>query len=200
MPVTGEPLSGSGAQRPPAPPIGRVLAGAALCVTLGACGSSSSPGAVSTVAASTDPAAGTVSAPLSAAGLVEVLVMAGLPIADPLVYTEATDPDHILGRPGGSSGRAAWRDTRVQPGQAKDRSAGAVDLGGGIEVFATSDGAMARARSIRASPQRARPGEYDHVVGGVLLRLSALLTPVQAQQYVHALSSTTGATPVALTT
>ena len=165
------------------------------------CGGSSKTPAPSTPggAATTAAAAGTTAAPAAhtttppaaadAAGVVARLKAARLPIGAVIVYTAATDPNHLLGRPGGYLSKAGFADTRIDPKDAKDDSQGAVDLGGDIEVFAAAAGANARADYIRKA-MAAMPmlgTQYEYVSGPVLLRLSQVLTPDQAAAYKKAL-------------
>lgn len=173
-----------------------VLAAATLLLAAG-CGGSSK---TSTPAANTAPAASTASAAApaahttapsatDAAGVVTRLKAAGLPVGAVIVYTAASDPNHLLGRPGGYTSKAGFADTRIDPKDAKDTSAGSVDLGGDIEVFSDAAGAQARADYIRkALASMPMFGtQYEFVSGTVLLRLSQVLTPDQAAAYKKAL-------------
>jgi hypothetical protein len=165
---------------------------AGCCLALQACGSSGPSPAFRIVPSTTAPAA-----PLLAGTIVAALQTAGVPITHSTVYAADTDPNHKLGRPGGYTSKAAFEDTRVKPSQARDRTAGAVDLGGGVEVFPTPAEAVARGRFIQAAlPGSQLDGEYDYAAGAVLLRLSEVLTPDQVTAYVAALSMTEGAAVV----
>ncbi|MEY9895691.1 hypothetical protein ABIA35_009834 [Catenulispora sp. MAP12-49] len=133
------------------------------------------------------PAAHTTVPPTAAdaAAVIARLKAAGLPIGTVTVYTAANDPNHLLGRPGGYTSKASFADTTVKPDQARDSSAGSVDLGGSVEVYADNASATARADYITKS-EKSMPmlgTEYDYVSGGVLLRLSQVLTPDQAAAY-----------------
>jgi outer membrane murein-binding lipoprotein Lpp len=150
---------------------------------------------VAAVAASgSHPGASASPALHTAESLVTALKAAGVPLSGMVVYTAETDPNHKLGRPGGYLSKAAFADTRVARSEVRDTSAGSVELGGGVEVFPTSAGAQARARYIQGALQGAQMlgSEYDYVAGGVLLRLSGLLTPAQAEKSAASLSSVTG--------
>lgn len=177
-----------------------VLAASTLLLAAG-CGGSSKTSAPAAVTApsttrSTAPAVGapaahitTASAATDAAGIVARLKAAGLPVGAVIVYTAASDPNHLLGRPGGYLSKAGFADTRIKPADAKDDTPGAVDLGGDIEVFSDHAGAQARADYIRKA-MAAMPmlgTQYEYVSGPVLLRLSQVLTPDQAAAYKKAL-------------
>ena len=125
---------------------------------------------------------------LDATQVVGRLQAAGLPVTGAVAYSAATDPNHLLGRPNEYTSKAAWVDTRaVDPGA----SAGAVGAGGGVEVFATAAGAMARARYIQTIATRIPIfDEYDYLAGPVLVRVSAKLTPTQAAAYGQAVGAT----------
>ena len=99
-----------------------------------------------------------------------------------VVYTAATDVNHLLGRPGGYTSKATFVDNSINAADVQDNSAGSVDLGGSFEVYPTAAGAVARGEYIEAA--EAASGiighEYDYVAGSTLLRLSDVLTPSQA--------------------
>ena len=130
-----------------------------------------------------------VGAATNASAVIARLKAAKLPIGEATVYGAASDPNHLLGRPGGYTSKAAFTDTRINPNDARDTTPGSVDLGGSVEVFATSGDATAREQYIQAA-EKAAPivgTEYDYVSGPVLLRVSQVLTPQQAAQYKAAL-------------
>jgi hypothetical protein len=150
----------------------------AICAVIAAalafagCGSSSSTGAKPTS---------------SASQIVGKLKAAGLPVTHTVVYTAASDPNHLLGRPNGYTSKASWADSRL--GNAVALSA--VAHGGSVEVYSSAGGAQARAKYIAGIGARATSlNEYDYVSGSELLRLSAALTPTQAQRYARAIGAT----------
>jgi hypothetical protein len=121
----------------------------------------------------------------------------GLPVSVTAVYTAATDPNHLLGRPGGYTSKIIFADPRAT--NAQDASGGHDVAGGGsVEVYPSRAAAMRRGAYIETLTQAAPVlgTEYDYVSGGVLLRISGNLTPAQASQYAEALQAVTG-TPVA---
>lgn len=169
-----------------------VSSAAVLLAVLSGC--SSTPAAVTPgVGGGSSPSVSARPAPVGAAtdasAVIAKLKAAKLPIGEVTVYTAASDPNHLLGRPGGYTSKAAFTDTRINPNDARDTTPGSVDLGGSVEVFATSGDAAAREQYIRAV-EKAAPivgTEYDYVSGPVLLRVSQVLTPQQAEQYKAAL-------------
>lgn len=195
-PAPDRPALGGHAPSGPVPGRGARVVGAAavavaalVVVALAGCSGASAGG---TAVASSPPAAP------DAQQVVEAFADAGLPVRDMVVYTAETDLNDMLGRPGGYTSKAAFVDTRIDVSDVGDTSEGAIELGGGVEVFDDADGAHDRATYIQgiaeALPFAAR--EYDYVAGGVLVRLSVQLTPDQAARYGTALASLTGVQPV----
>jgi hypothetical protein len=171
-----------------------LVATVALAVLLGGCeirtagapashpappASSSAPVPVAPVAVHT----------LTAAQVARALKAHGLPVTGIQVLSAASDPNHLLGRPGEYTSKSEFEDSRItgEAGQG-------VTAGGSVEVFAGHAGAVRRARYIQAVVQAAPAfgAEYDYVVGAVLLRVSGQLTPAQARQYKRALAAITG--------
>lgn len=122
---------------------------------------------------------------VTAAPVYKEFAKAGLPVSGLIVYTAATDPNHLLGRPNGYTSKCAWVDSRVPTSDTSGDPAGDVDFGGSVEVFPTAAGAKARAKEI-LTDEKAEPilgSEYDYLAGGVLVRISQYLTPTQAASY-----------------
>jgi hypothetical protein len=119
-------------------------------------------------------------APLSAALVLELLKGQHLPIGRSMTYTAENDPDTLLGRPGQSTSKVNFQDTRLPP-EGEEFS---TDSGGAVEVFAIVDDARRRKEYIEGLG-RALPSavESDYLHGRVLLRLTRRLTPEQAGQY-----------------
>jgi hypothetical protein len=105
-----------------------------------------------------------------------------------VVYDGSTDPNHLLGRSGGYVSKASFTDSRIPPSSTGGAARGDVLLGGSVEVYPSAAGAAARSRYIGGIAQ-AMPGiaEYDYLAGPVLVRVSGLLTPQQAESYDRAL-------------
>lgn len=104
------------------------------------------------------------------------------------VFTAESDPNELLGRPGGYLSKAHWADKRVKtrPG---DETA-SIELGGGVEVFGSEREAKRRASYIldivKAAPELAGV-QYVYQRSKVVLRVSGRLSPTQAKEYEAAL-------------
>ena len=162
----------------------RLTAAAVVAALAPGCGTASTPAAHQ---ATTQP--GTAQhavTTLSAAQIMHRLAIADLPLTGVITYTAVTDPNGMLGRPGGYMSKVAWQDPRAEAsGQiappARD-SAGSIEYGGGIEVFATPADAAARLAYLQAFKPSLGDG-YDCLVGSAVLRLSNWLTAAQVQAY-----------------
>jgi hypothetical protein len=121
----------------------------------------------------------------SAAQLGAGLKTKGLPIGEVVVYTDATDLNHLLGRPGQYISKCEWVDTRVPPSGNTGVNI-SVEDGGSIETFATTADGARRLAFIQALASNSVFAEYDYVDGLAFLRLSKVLTPPQAQAYLAA--------------
>lgn len=112
------------------------------------------------------------------------------PVGKVRVLTASTDPNHLLGRPGGYVSKTLFADRRVRGESLADGTV----AGGSVEVYPAAAGALSRGKYL-ARVSAAIPvlgTEYDYVAGPVLLRLSGRLTPVQAKGYERALARITG--------
>jgi hypothetical protein len=122
---------------------------------------------------------------MTAAQVYRSLVSDGLPLSGLIVYTAATDPNHLLGRPTGYTSKCAWVDSRIAASDVTGLVKGDPSRGGSVEVSPTAAGAVARAKEI-LTLEKALPilgSEYDYLDGGVLIRWSQYLTPTQAAAY-----------------
>ena len=112
--------------------------------------------------------------------LIAGLKQAGLPIGKVVCYTEETDPNDLLGRPGGYKEKCDWQDRlEEQP---------AVDVvGGSFEVFASQEAAIHRAEYLKAfAGQGMLSTGYTWIVpeGGVtVLRIDKELGSKWAAEY-----------------
>jgi hypothetical protein len=125
------------------------------------------------------------SSPPSAAVLASRLKAAGLPVTHLIVYTAATDPNHLLGRQGGYTSKVAWQDRRaIAAGAGKPAGSdrGGTEFGGGIEVFPTMAAAAQRLAYLKSFQPPLGDG-YDYQSGTAILRLSQYLIPGQARAY-----------------
>ncbi|MFF6877014.1 hypothetical protein ACFY9S_17060 [Streptomyces sp. NPDC012474] len=164
--------------------VGLALAGALVsgCSSTGSsdnASSASSKGANSEAAASAEKS-DALTAKQAVAGLKNFIP--GLKLVRD--YTEASDPNHLLGRPGGYTSKAAFSDSRVSSADVEGLGEDAVERGGSVEVFKTAEEARARAKYIETIA-KSMPGatEYHYIAGGILIRVSNLLTPTQAKDY-----------------
>jgi hypothetical protein len=129
---------------------------------------------------------GATAASPSARAVVAGLRCLGQPIGGTVVYTAATDPNHLLGRPGGYISKANFRDTRLTP-QSSDF---AIADGGSVEAFPNTADAQRRQGLLEALAKGSPLfTEYDYRQGTVLLRLASRLTPKQATPYGAALTA-----------
>lgn len=169
---------------------------AALAAGCGGGGSSTAgpagtpPGHVSPAVASASPtpvgAAGELVGK-DAAAVVVWLKTHGVQVTVTKVYDENTDPNSLLGRPGGYTSKAAFQDARV-PADRYGSEPDDPDRGGSVEVFGTEDRAVARAKDVQVKLKAFGLGtEYDYIVGGVLVRVTGTVSPTQARSYQDAL-------------
>lgn len=174
----------------------RAITAGVLVLALAGCGGGSDDTAEEAQAGNAPTTAATASpeakaeeaAPTSGAEVVATLKAAGLPVTLTVDYDETTDPNKQLGRPGGYVDKVAFTDSRIQAADVADDKEGSIELGGGVEVFATEAEAQARADYIKeVTAGMPALTEYGYVKGGVLLRLSRQLTPTQAAEYEAAL-------------
>jgi hypothetical protein len=136
---------------------------------------------VSVAAASVSSAAGTNSQ--SAVQVVRSLKRAGMPINRYVNYTAASDPNHLLGRPGQYVSKVNFRDARLRPVRGFD-----TEGGGSVETFKTRTDAQNRYRYVHAiTTSSSLFAEYEYLDGTVFLRLSKVFTPRQAGGYKRAL-------------
>ncbi|MFJ2958429.1 hypothetical protein [Streptomyces sp. NPDC087270] len=151
----------------------------AACVLLTGCSSGGSGG--SAAATSQQPVAVGLTSAEQVASTLEQSVST---MTTTVVYTAATDPDHLLGKTHGYLSKVAFSDSRVQPADVEGTKSDAIVRGGSVETFATSAQAHARAKAIETGAQgSASAGEYHYYVGTSLVRVSQVLTPAQAQDY-----------------
>lgn len=143
-----------------------VLAVAALAAAITACSSS------------TD---------LDAAGVIQALTAQGVPSALTVTYTEETDPNSLLGRPGGYASKAGFDDQRAVE-KAAGAKEGDVGRGGGVEVYEDAGEAEKRAEYISALAKSPLLAEYTYVRGNVVLRISKHIPPNDAKVYESALA------------
>jgi hypothetical protein len=164
--------------------IAAVVAVAGLA--LGGCGGAAAP---RTAASSASPASSTAAATGStashtAAQIARHLKAGGMDVTQLIVYTPATDPNHLMGRQGGYTSKVAWVDpSAVASGAGNPRDdPGGIEYGGGIEVFPDHASAQARYDELKSLTAPFGDG-YDYLHGNAVLRLSQYLVPSIAQEY-----------------
>jgi len=128
----------------------------AAFVLAGSCGAASEKGA--------DPAR-----------VIAAFKRAGIPVGEVVIFTAATDPNHLLGRPHLYTAKIAWADKR----HPKERT----DFGT-IEFFSSAADLEARETYVE-STEKNDPllKQYVYVDDLALMRLSFKLTPSQAAEY-----------------
>lgn len=163
------------------------ITAAILAATLTAC-SSNDDGAAPAASASSQTASPTPSSTptvaLDAERVVKALTDAIADARSATVYTAATDPNQLLGRPGGYLSKADFTDGRAKPNIDDE-----VQNGGSVEVYADPAEARERSEFITTTLDRMKifGREYHYLSGGILLRVSGALTPDQATEYEAAL-------------
>jgi len=99
-------------------------------------------------------------------------------------YTQATDPNHLLGQAHEYASKVEFADSRINGSDEQRAQSGGIDYGGTIEVFATSADAAARADALQSVLTRSIDyTEWDFLHGNVLIRVSQYLTPAQAEDF-----------------
>jgi hypothetical protein len=98
-------------------------------------------------------------------------------MADLVVYTADTDPNHLLGRPGQYTGKGNWRDT------GDDSTADTYT----VETFANTTDRDERLHYVQSIAEMSPIlCEYDATSGVALLRISCNVTPGQDKGYERA--------------
>lgn len=95
------------------------------------------------------------------------------------VWTAETDPNHLLGRPGGYTSAATIVDKRISCTETS------TSCGATIEMYPTADEALARSEYIQGILGNGGllGTEYHYFSGPALLRVTGELTPDQAKVY-----------------
>lgn len=132
----------------------------------------------------TPPAAGQTASPstaLDARAVLSRLKAAGLPMTNTAVQDENTDPNDLLGRPGGYTSRASFD----VPGGNAEAERYLIDRGGVIEVFPSAAAARERSGYIQAIMKGTRVlgTEYHYLAGPVLLRITGSVKPSMAARF-----------------
>lgn len=116
---------------------------------------------------------------VTAEAVVLMLAAEGLPVEDYVAYTESSDPNELMGRPGGYTSKVNFHDARLEADPEFS-----LDSGGSVEVFEDLAGAAARFEYVDAITSGGGLfAEYHWLVGTVFLRASKSLSPDEASGY-----------------
>ena len=155
--------------------------------------SSSDPAPAQTGTQSSAPKADSKPASLTAEQVSDELAKAIPSFKTFRVYTEADDPNKLMGRPGGYTSKTAFYDSRISKDAAVGARDDAIIRGGSVEVFESAELAIKRYEYVKAIAESSSLfTEYDYVSGTALVRVSKELTPTQAREYEAALKEITG--------
>jgi hypothetical protein len=121
---------------------------------------------------------------LTAEEIINKFKAANLPIDNIIVYTEETDENKLLGRPGSYTSKVNFADTRIDQIDKTDPT------GGTIEVFENENDALKRKEYVDSvSSGIAFLEQYQYLYKNVLLRINHQLTTDQAAEYESALKN-----------
>jgi hypothetical protein len=156
---------------------------ALIVLGLVACsGGTDSGGPPTTAIPTAPPSTSTTTAPAKPAPTPEqvVTVLGKAGATGFLAATAENDENHMLGRPGQYTARVAFE----LPGGDPDAKVGAIERGGGFEIW--PDAASARRRHefitgmLQATPLLGT--EYDYLAGAVLVRVTGKVPPATAKK------------------
>jgi hypothetical protein len=109
---------------------------------------------------------------------------AGLPIDEVISYNSATDPNHLLGRPGYYTSKTDFRDLRHYDDNINDWEGDNHT----IEVFSTTAAALARKQYVdRVTKGIPFLAQYQILRGRILIRIDRVMLPDEVQEYSEAL-------------
>ena len=109
----------------------------------------------------------------------DALKQAGFPISSINDYTDKTDPNGLLGRPGEYTSKVNWADTRVEQYDVDDDP-----LGGTIEVFSSKNDMESRKQYLEM--MAVNEYIYESPNGLALMRINYNIVPDDAKQYENA--------------
>ncbi len=120
---------------------------------------------------------------LSSAAVADCFLKAGLPLQNIISYSAATDPNHLLGRPGYYTSKTNFRDSRHD----SDNADGDDNT---IEVFSTAQAALQRKQYVdRVTKGIPFLAQYQILRGRILVRLDRVMLPEEVQEYEAALNT-----------
>jgi hypothetical protein len=118
---------------------------------------------------------------MTALEVAEKLKASGLPVTNLAAQDENTDPNDLLGRPTGYTGRASFD---LAAGDKAGEKYG-VDRGGVVEVWPTAAAAKKRADYIQGAlaDNPILGSEWDYLNGAVLVRITGKVKPSEANRF-----------------
>jgi hypothetical protein len=123
----------------------------------------------------------------TAKDVINKLKEAGLSIDKTVEFTEETDVNELLGRPGQYIAKANFSVKELEENGNPDMD---IEQGGSVEIFANEKDAKNRFDYIsevtKSSPMLS---EYDYIHGKMILRLSNKVLPSKAKEYQKAFES-----------
>lgn len=126
---------------------------------------------------------------LSAESFVDLLAAEGLPVQGHVVFSEETDPNELLGRPGQYIGKVAWIDERLAD-DCFDPERPDADCGGTAEFFGDPDALEARFDYLgEFAGESFLGGFWMWRAGNAVVRVGYGLTPAQAEEFEAILES-----------
>ncbi len=118
----------------------------------------------------------------TAGDYVNGFINASLPVDNVIVYDEETDLNELLGRPNQYTSKVNFADTRIPQSDPED------PIGGTVEVFNNNDDLQLR-KSDLESVEDLYQFIYVSPDGLALLRISYVLNPEDAEEYVNVLNN-----------
>ena len=164
----------------------KALLNSVVLFTLAACGGENSAKAPAPVAASASVEVAKVAPPAPEMKLIEDTQhitdqLKTIPtLGKVVIYTEDTDPNNLLGRPGQYVGKLNFGDTRYKDKKAEDFAT--------IEIFKTEAERDARHDYVDNVTKGTPFFMYQYKHENLLMRLPHEMTPTQAKEYEAALN------------
>ena len=111
-------------------------------------------------------------------------------IGNVIVYTEDTDLNKLLGRPGQYTSKVGFEDKRLEQVNANNEFLTEEErkepTGGSVEVFDNENDMLNRKRYIESFSSNPMFSQYVYSKGNALLRIDGKVTPSQAKEYEEA--------------
>ena len=164
----------------------KILLTSAVLFSLAACGGDKSAKAPAPAAASASVEVAKIAQPAPEMKLIEDTQyitdqLKTIPtLGNVVIYTEDTDPNHLLGRPGQYIGKLNFGDTRYKNQKAEDFAT--------IEIFKTEAERDARYDYVDSVTKGTPFFMYQYKHENLLMRLPHEMTPTQAKEYEAALN------------